>query len=318
MSADPKVSVIVPVFNGEKYIGAALQSVLSQDYANLEVVVVNDGSTDASLKEIGPFRDLPNIMYIEQTNRGVAAARNTGLAHATGEFVAFLDQDDLWLPHKIKLQVEYLMSHPEVALVHSDYSAIDSTGSPAHLYRSPRWPTNVEGRCFKDLFIRNRLALLTVMVRNAYLDRVGRFNEKLSSADDYELWLRLAWHYPFGYLPECLALYRLHDSNASSNKLNMELMELGAIDSVLAKFPEIPKTIGDGLVRERLGELNYAVGSLYMWLERDFTTARRFYLQAFKARPFHVASFKRCFWCSLSDSQRRTIAWYAKKLRLAP
>lgn len=318
MSADPKVSVIVPVFNGEKYIGAALRSMLSQDYANLEIVVVNDGSTDASMKEIEPFRDLPNIMYIEQTNRGVAAARNTGLAHATGEFVAFLDHDDLWLPHKIKLQVEYLTLHPEVALVHSDYLAIDSTGSPAHLYRSPRWPTNVEGRCFKELLIRNRLALLTVMVRKACLDRVGTFNEKLTSAEDYEMWLRFAWYYPFGYINEPLALYRLHDSNASRNILNMELMELGAIDSVLAQFPEVPRTIGNGLVRERLGELNYDVGSLYMWQKQDFLTARRFFLQAFKMRPFHSASLKRYFWCSLSDSQRRAIAWYAKKLRLAP
>lgn len=89
----------------------------------------------------------------------------------------------------------------------------------------------------------------------------------------------------------------------------MELMELAAIESILAKFPEAPRYIGRGLVRERLGELNYSVGSLYMWLERDFTTARRFYLQAFKARPFfHAASLKRYFWCSLSDSQRRAVA----------
>jgi len=317
MNTGSRVSVIVPVFNGEKYIGETLRSVFSQDYANLEVIVVNDGSTDATLQEILPFRDHSNFIYLEQPNRGVSAARNKGLMCATGEFVAFLDHDDLWLPQKIRLQVEYLTSHPEVALVHSDYSAIDANGSPTYLYRSPRWPTNVEGYCFKDLFIRNRLALLTVMVRTACLDRVGEFNEKITAAEDYEMWLRLAWYYPFGYLSERLAYYRLHDSNASCNKLNMELMELFVIDSILAKFPEVSRIIRRRLVRERLGELNYSVGSLYMWLQRDFTTARRFYLQAFKAGTYKMVSLKRYFWCSLSDSQRRAIAWYAKKLRIA-
>lgn len=205
MNTGPRVSVIIPVFNGEKYIGEALRSVYSQDYANLEVVVVNDGSTDGSLQEIMPFREHSNFIYLEHPNRGLAATRNKGLTRATGEFVAFLDADDVWLPQKIRLQVEYLTSHPKVALVHSDYSAIDAKGSPTSLYRSPRWPTNVEGRCFKDLIIRNRIGLLTVMVKKACLDRVGGFNEKIPFTDDYEMWLRLAWYYPFGYLPERLA-----------------------------------------------------------------------------------------------------------------
>jgi glycosyltransferase involved in cell wall biosynthesis len=318
MCADPKVSVIVPVFNGAKYIEASIRSALAQNYANLEIVVVNDGSTDSTSQEIESFLNLPNFLYVEQANLGVAAARNKGLLHATGEIIAFLDHDDLWLPHKIKLQVEYLISHPEVALVHSNYSAIDATGNPAVLQLSPQWPTNVEGRCFKDLFTRNRLALLTVLVRKKCLDRAGLFNEQMSAAEDYELWLRLAWYYPFGYMPERLALYRIHNSNASQNLLNMELMELGAINSVLAQFPEIPRTIGNRLVRKRLAELNYVVGSLYMWQEEDFKTARRFFLQSFKARPFHKTSLRRYFWCSLSAPQRRAITWYAHKMRLSP
>jgi len=108
---NPLVSVIIPVYNGGRYLRAALESVFAQTYRPFEVIVVDDGSADDSGVIAQSF---PEVRYIYQTNQGVAAARNNGLEAARGEYFAFLDQDDLWAPEKLKLQVEYLLSHPEV------------------------------------------------------------------------------------------------------------------------------------------------------------------------------------------------------------
>src|ERR1700694_2006522 len=111
--ANSRVSVIVPVYRGERYIGQASKSALAQTYENFEIVIVNDGSPDDSIARIRPYLHLPNVKLIEQDNRGVAAARNTGIRNASGQIIAFLDHDDLWLPDKLALQVAHLASHAE-------------------------------------------------------------------------------------------------------------------------------------------------------------------------------------------------------------
>src|ERR1043165_3045241 len=108
---NPLVSVIIPVYNGARHLRAALESVFAQTYRSFEVIVVDDGSVDESAIIAQSF---PEVRYIHQTNCGVAAARNHGIEAARGEFLAFLDQDDLWTPDKLRLQIEYLLSHPEI------------------------------------------------------------------------------------------------------------------------------------------------------------------------------------------------------------
>ncbi len=112
----PLVSVIVPVYNGERYLTKTIQSVLTQDYQPIEIIVVDDGSTDRTAEIV---RAQPNIHYIYQNNRGVSAARNTGIAAAQGEFLAFLDADDMWVPQKLSVQVSYLTQHPDVGFVYA-------------------------------------------------------------------------------------------------------------------------------------------------------------------------------------------------------
>ena len=118
--ASRRVSVLIPVYKGEAFVARAVQSALNQSFPDVEVVIVNDGSPDDSRRVLEPFLSLPNVRYVEKPNGGVASARNAGLRVATGCYVALLDQDDAWLPHKLERQVALLESRPEVALVHAD------------------------------------------------------------------------------------------------------------------------------------------------------------------------------------------------------
>jgi len=310
---NPKVSVIIPVYNGEKYITQAIESVLAQTYKNFEIIIVNDGSTDNSFEKIKPYLNLPNIKYIEQENKGVAAARNTAIKSSSGELIAFLDQDDLWVPEKLEIQVDYLRQYPDVGLVHSNISYINEC---PELMETPKdWLTNAEGMCFKELFIKNRIAVLTVVLKRQCLDQVGLLNESISRSDDYELWLRISRMFPIGHVNKTLALYRLHKSNTSHDRFRMTLAELITINSIVSQSSDVHKEIGRDVVNERLFELNFQVANWYMWWLQDFKTAQRYFIEAIKKRPGHWLSYKRLLWCLLTSSQRRAFQWYWYRIK---
>src|SRR5579864_8740685 len=115
----PQVSVVIPAYNAARFLGDAIQSVLNQTYSNFEVVVVNDGSTDDTESVVRSFGD--RLFYVKQANKGVSAARNEGIKRARGQYVAFLDSDDVWLPTKLAEQIPFLEQNPEVGLVYSDW-----------------------------------------------------------------------------------------------------------------------------------------------------------------------------------------------------
>jgi len=265
---------------------------------------------------IRPYLADPRIIYFEQQNGGVAAARNTAILAATGRYIGFLDQDDLWLPEKLNLQVQYLDDHPDVGLVHANQSYIDSDGRHTRLPFDDGF-AKVSGWCFRDLFIRNRIAVLTVLARKSALDSVGPLNETIPGGDDYEMWMRISKHFPIGHLDQVLAHYRTHGSNVSNDNFRMTRTDLGAIQSILRRYPEARKELGAGVVDARLFELNYQLGGWYMWKAQDHTSARHHYWQAIRARPFYLKSYRRFVWCSLNDSQRRMLSWYWQRLKTA-
>jgi glycosyltransferase involved in cell wall biosynthesis len=114
------VSVIIPIYNEERYVAKAINSVLSQTYQDIEIVLINDGSSDGSKDIIFDYLNLPNVVYLEQSNGGVAAARNIGLRVARGELIAFLDQDDVWMLQKIELQAQHMHTHPKIGQAHAN------------------------------------------------------------------------------------------------------------------------------------------------------------------------------------------------------
>jgi glycosyltransferase involved in cell wall biosynthesis len=196
---NPKVSVIMPVHNGAKFIVPAIESVLAQSYTNYELVVIDDGSTDDSYLKIEGYRD--KLKYIPHTTqKGVCTAMNTGIRNASGELIAFLDSDDLWLPEMLHTQVDYLMDHQDVAMVHSDFQTIDDEDriiedSVAYC-QNLRIPS---GYIFKELFMDSLICGITVVVRKECFERVGYLDETLYFGD-YDLWLRISKHYLIGYM----------------------------------------------------------------------------------------------------------------------
>ncbi|MDE2119649.1 MAG: glycosyltransferase [Betaproteobacteria bacterium] len=309
----PLVSVVMPVYNGAKYVAAAIESALAQTYENLELIIVNDGSPDNSAAVIQPFLADRRVKYIEQPNEGVAGARNTALGLAGGEFIAFIDQDDLWMPDKLERQTAYLSTHPAVALVHGYQAYIDASGM--HLENPKDWVAPLSGNCFSELFNRNRIAVLTVLLRKGCLAEVGTFNKSLAGADDYELWLRLARRYRFGFIPEVLACYRIHGDNVSHDRFKMTLRELQSLESVLAADPAALKALDGRMVRRRLFRLHHDAGAWHLWHEQDYSGGRDHFVEALKQNPLHWPSWKLALWCSLTGSQRRNLHWYATRLR---
>src|SRR3989441_12330 len=209
----PRVSVVIPVYNGERYLADAIQSVLDQTYQNFEVIVVDDGSTDESAEVAQRFGEA--IRYVHQANGGVCKARNTGIAAAQGGYVAFLDQDDLWLPDKLATQVAYLDGHPEVGAVYCQCQVIGHAELRSNLYYSEPVKDDVIG------IMRGPYLLMTsAMFRGDVLRKIGGFDEALIGAgyEDGDLTIRVTEVAPIAFLSQVLAVYRVHSTNSMNNE----------------------------------------------------------------------------------------------------
>jgi glycosyltransferase involved in cell wall biosynthesis len=216
-------------------LARALDSALAQTYRNLEVIVVNDGSPDP-ITGLTAERYAGRITYIERENGGVAAARNTGIAASRGEFIALLDQDDVWLPHKLDVEVRALRAHPHVGLVHSSYYLIDGEGRRTDVSHLPQR----EWYALPDLLLDIPIASCTCLIPRWALDKAGLFDPSLAGSDDWDLWLRMATlGYRFYCLEEPTAEYRLHDANTSHDVNLMARAGLGVLDKFYAQ-PNLP------------------------------------------------------------------------------
>lgn len=242
------VSVVIPCYNSAAFVGQAIHSALQQTYHSVEIIVVNDGSTDRFDAAVAPFA--ARITIISQPNRGVSAARNQAIAACRGEFIAFLDADDCWLPGKLAAQLAVFHASAEVGFVHSERVAIDADGR--QVSAPSRWPrARMQGSCLAALLEGNSIAVSSVVVRRQVLGD-ERFSPDVSSAEDWDVWLRLAARTQFAYLAEPQMQYRLHDSNASKNLGRMRRDELRIIDRLLAREQDADIRRRARIVRRRI------------------------------------------------------------------
>src|SRR5215467_12464584 len=249
-----RVSVVIPAYNCARYIEEMLESVLNQSYRAEEVIVVDDGSTDGTRSVLEKYCNL--IKYIHQENAGEPAARNTGIRQASGNCIAFLDADDFWLPDKLKIQMDYLEKHPEVALVYSDMKIFDETGIVHESVKEWLKMSPPSGYIFRELFAETLFGSGTVIFRKACIDQVGFFDETFLVGSDYEMWLRMARHFKFGYVDKPLLMYR-HHATMATRGLGRALQngvpwEGRVIDKLLTLYPEVEKELGRSAVRRRL------------------------------------------------------------------
>lgn len=249
MQSQDLVSVIIPAYNGEKFISETIQSIIAQDYHPIECIVVDDGSTDGTANIVKSFN---SVRYVNKKNSGVASARNTGMKIAQGKYIAFLDHDDVFLPKKIINQVEYMKANPDCVVCHTNVAMIDGSGrriEEGHIGQKPdvQLPS---GKVLRELFNANFIAICTTLCRKDVLIKAGGFDESLKLVDDYELWLRMALYGDFGYIKEISTHYRWHDTNASQDDFRMAEGRLRARTVFLKKHPEARQILGKKWVKD--------------------------------------------------------------------
>lgn len=213
----PKVSVITPVYNAERFIGLAVNSVLAQTFQDWEMIIVDDGSTDTTPQVLAVYSD-PRIRVLRQVNGGEAAARNTGLDWAAGEYVAFLDADDLYQPNGLADLASYLDEHLEFGVVFSDGYVCDEQGRTLMRLADHR-PAIYTGNILEPLVL--DAGILTVptctMTRRQVIDKFGiRFDSNLKYGTDWDFWIQIARHTCFGYLDRLTCSYRIHSQNITT------------------------------------------------------------------------------------------------------
>jgi len=208
-----KISIVIPVYNGGRFIADAVNSVLEQTYDDYEIIVVNDGSTDDTEELLKPYMD--RIIYIKTGNSGVSSARNTGIMNARGTYVAFLDQDDLFHPERLSVTVDYLDAHPDAGMVYTSARRMLMDGTLLPDKDLPGY----SGDIFPQLFEKCFIAPSMVVCKKDVLVDVGMFAKELSSeGEDYNLFLDISSRYHVGYISQRLLTYRLHPDNTSKSK----------------------------------------------------------------------------------------------------
>tara|TARA_R110002095_G_scaffold169689_1_gene147414 strand:+ start:245 stop:1177 length:933 start_codon:yes stop_codon:yes gene_type:complete len=283
----PLVTVVIPVFNGEKYVGECIDGVLGQSYKEIEVIVVNDGSTDGTAKILESYED--RIQVLEQVNSGQARARNRAMSISNGELIAFLDCDDLWDPEKIQKQVALHNRFPEAVASYCDHRIIDGDGvvlnTTGALYR-PRW----SGEILASLIQANCIiAPSVVLAKKKTVVEAGGFDEtQPAGSDDWQLWMHLAEAGPFLYLLDTLVGYRRHDQNMSSSwGYKKALGNLHALHSVGEKVAKRRQERLGYHYKNALCRTNISVG----WQLRQIGERRKaihHYLCAFANNPYRV------------------------------
>ncbi len=204
----PKVSVIMPTFNRAAYLQEAIESVLEQTYIDYELIIIDDGSVDNTKEVCAKYGE--KVRYLYQENKGSPSARNYGISQARGKYIALLDDDDRWVPHKLQIQVDFMEKHPELAFICSSAYVIDQVDNATKFFG-----VSSSENSFDHLILGNFVFHLTVLAKKEIILEIGGYDTNLLLCQDYDLWLRIAKKHPFCCIDEPLAYYRIHPQNIS-------------------------------------------------------------------------------------------------------
>lgn len=276
----PIVSAIIPNYNYARYVGEAVESALNQTYQPLEVILVDDGSSDNSLEVIRGFGD--RIRIVSQENAGVSAARNNGVRLAGGQLVAFLDADDIWHPQKIEKQVERFRQDSKLGLVHVGVREIDALGNELR-----RRLDGLEGKVSDELLLFNRSVILGggsgLMVSREAFNEAGGFDLRLSTSADWDLCYRVTSRYETGFIPEVLLDYRMHGANMHGNIRRMEREMLLGYEKAFSEGCEANR-------RECYSNLHRTLAGSFLYA-KDFTKFVEHTVKSVWNRPSGVGYF---------------------------
>jgi glycosyltransferase involved in cell wall biosynthesis len=285
----PAISVVIPTYNGEKTIKETLDSIINQTFRDLEIIIINDGSQDSTLKAIANIQD-PRIMVFSYPNAGVSVSRNRGIERAKGEYISFIDDDDLWTAEKLESQLKLLQENPDAAVAYSWTDWIDEKsqliGEGVHL--------TITGDVYSKLLLVDFIGSgSNVLIRKQALIEVGGFDDSLVHAEDWDLWLKLAKRYHFVAVPSPQILYRKSSDSASANVLKMEAGSLKAIERAYAEAPESLQHLKPDTLANRYKYLTWKALEKPTMRSQGLT-AVRLLLQAIKNDP--VLCRRRVIW----------------------
>lgn len=276
-----RVAAVIPCYNHGRYLAEAVQSVLGQSFADVECVVVNDGSTDETAQVAASFG--ARISYMEHPNSGLCFSRNRAIEATDSEYVAFLDADDSWHPDKLSRQVALMESRGEVGLVHTDGRFLTEDGQGRRILGDAD-PSLLQGELFGRLLMGNPILGPSVMVRRSCLGKVGLFDEELGGCGDWDLWLRICRLWKAGYLAEPLLYYRRHTRAVSMSEDHDHMLadSLRVLDKTFGD-PALPAPLR-ALEGRAYSELYFVFGKTYL-AGGQGSRARVLFAKALKAWP---------------------------------
>ncbi len=276
MKGVPAVSVVIPTYNRVALLKETVASVRNQTFDNLEIIVVDDGSLDDTWEWLQGQRD---IRAFKQTNKGIAAARNAGIAQARSPWIALLDHDDVWLPEKLSLQMEFVEKNPRVALVAARHIRLGKhIPKPLKL----QW---ISGDLFADVYSKSFIHTSSVVVKKDVIESIGGFDSRYRFADEFDVWLKIARDHEIAYLNKCLVLIRFYDANTSHDRIRLRK----ETQDILLRHYD-PEKISEQLFRRTLSDHDISYGRAYL-----------------KANEIQAALD--CFWRSVTRTPFRLRSW---------
>lgn len=274
----PRISIVMPCYNGEQHVENSIASVLAQSFADWELIVVDDGSTDASAERIARFADA-RIRVFRQANAGVSAARNRALAEVKSGLVAFLDADDSWEPDFLAQMHAALEAHPRAVLAYCGWQNRGLPGERGEPFVPPDYENAAK---LESLLINCRWPIHAALTRYAAVIAAGGFDPRYANAEDYVLWLNVATAAPIVRVPQVLAIYHFHGgAQASANHAQAALQLWQAQREYLARHPQVVRQLGSHKIKRLThGELLQRGYARY-WA-RDLTAARALFKTVMK------------------------------------
>lgn len=286
----PKVSVIIPTYNCASMIAQCLDSVLNQTFKDFEVIVIDDGSTDDTERVIAPYKN--RITYIRQVNQGAAAARNRGIKEARGDYIAFLDSDDLWFPDKLEKQILFLAQHPEYDMICGNgvfFGGGEKDGQPV-ITRKRVATIKKEGLTLKNIYLKGLIYPSTMLVKKSVLDDIGGFDSNIPVCGDRYLSLCFLLKHKAAFIDEALVKRRLHPGNISKRTERTQLQMIKTTEKLIDNYPKAITLIGKGTIKKEITKRYFKLGMIYL-KDNKRDMAEDAFKKALSYNRFHLPSF---------------------------